>query len=477
LSTAQRLAKNTFILSSSNIIVLILGLLYSMYTTRYLGPERYGIISFALAFVSIFGIFTDLGLNALTVREIARNKKLAKKFLGNLLLLKLIYVILTLAIITIAINLTGHDKVTVDVVYLIYLSIVVGAFTGIFNAMFQAFERIEFISMGNLLSSICMLLGAFYAINHGLDVMGYACIYIFSSLMVFIYSSIVFHKKLFKFVPEVDRGLIRPTLAEAVPFGLTALFGMIYTYVDSIMLSSFQGNEVVGLYNAPYRLVLMLLFIPNVINVVIFPVMSRYYTSSPSFLKLMYTKYFKFMLILCLPIGIGTTLIADKIILFVFGESYTNSIIALQILIWTMVLIFAGAAFVRLLESTNRQRVITKISLICVVVNILLNLMLIPKLSYVGSSIATVLTEMVLVGSVIIFTYRSGYGIPLSAMKDYLLKIMFSSLIMSAFVLYLRSLHVIVLILSAGIVYFVSLYLVRGLDDEDILLFRQATRR
>jgi len=294
---------------------------------------------------------------------------------------------------------------------------------------------------------------------------------------VLTYSSIVFHKKLFRSAPEIDRGLIRPTLVEAVPFGLTALFGMIYTYVDSIMLSSLQGNEVVGWYNAPYRLVLMLLFLPNVINVVIFPVMSRYYTSSPAFLKLLYTKYFKFMLILALPMGMGTTLIADKIILFVFGESYTNSIIALQILIWTIVLIFVGAAFVRLLESTNRQRVITKISLICVIVNILLNLMLIPKLSYVGSSIATVLTEFVLVGSVIIFAYRTGYGIPLSAISNYLLKIMFSSLVMCAFVLYLRHLQVIVLIASAGMVYFVSLYLVRGLDDEDILLFRQATGR
>jgi len=141
------------------------------------------------------------------------------------------------------------------------------------------------------------------------------------------------------------------------------------------------------------------------------------------------------------------------------------------------VLIFVGAAFVRLLESTNRQRVITKISLICVIVNILLNLMLIPKLSYVGSSIATVLTEFVLVGSVIIFAYRTGYGIPLSAISNYLLKIMFSSLVMCAFVLYLRHLQVIVLIASAGMVYFVSLYLVRGLDDEDILLFRQATGR
>jgi O-antigen/teichoic acid export membrane protein len=477
LNTAQRLAKNTFILSFSNIIALILGLLYSMYTARYLGPERYGIVTFALAFTSIFGTFTDLGLNSLTVREVARDKKLIKKYLGNLLLLKLALVILTLAVIAIAINLEGRDNATIGVVYLIFLSIMVSAFTGIFNSMFQALERIELISIGNLLSSASMLLGAFYAISHGYDVIGYACIYIFSSLVVVAYSSTVFYKKLSQSVPEVDPNLIRPTLVEAIPFGLTALFSMIYTYVDSIMLYSFQGNEVVGWYNASYRLVLMLLFIPNVINVVIFPVMSRYYTSSQTFLKLIYTKYFKFMLILCLPMGIGTTLIADKIIMFVVGESYTNSIIALQILIWTTVLTFVGAAFVRLLESTNRQRVITKISLICVFVNILLNLMLIPKLSYVGSSIATVLTEIVLVGGIITFAYRSGYGIPLSTIKDYLLKILFSSLIMSAFVLYFRSLHVIILISLSGIVYFVTLYLVHGLDSEDMMFFRQAIHR
>ena len=180
------------------------------------------------------------------------------------------------------------------------------------------------------------------------------------------------------------------------------------------------------------------------------------------------------MLVLSIPIGIGTTLLADKIILFVFGDEFTNSIIALQILIWTIVLTFVGAAFVKLLESTNRQRVITKISLICVVVNILLNLLLIPKFSYVGSSIATVFTELVLVGSIIFLTYRLGYGIPIPVIRDYLLRILSAAIIMSAFILYFRNIYLVILILAAGVVYFAVLFLVHGVDSEDLMLFRQA---
>ena len=287
-STSQRLAKNTAILSISNIVVLIMGLMYSIYTARYLGPERYGVIAFALAFTSIFGVFTDLGLNTLTVREVARNKVLAEKYFGNLLLMKSILALFALVIIIVGLNLMGQDKNTIEVVYLISFSVIIGSFTGIFNSLFQAFERIELVSIGSILSSIFMLLGAIYAIDRGFGVLGFASIYIFSSLVVLAYSLFIANRGLLKPVLQIDRKAIWPMIVEALPFGLTSLSGMIYTYTDSIMLSSLHGNEVVGWYNAPYRLVLMLLFIPNVINVVIFPVMSRYFTSSQAFLNLLY---------------------------------------------------------------------------------------------------------------------------------------------------------------------------------------------
>lgn len=456
---------------------MIMGLVYSMYTARYLGPERYGTIAFALAFTSIFGVITDLGINTLTIREVARNKNSATTFLGNLLLIKSILVIITVAFIVVAVNLTGHDRIEIDVIYLISISIIFSAFNGAFNSLFQAFERIEYVSIGSVLSNISMLLGAGYAISQGFGVIGFACIYIFSSTLGLVYTLFVANRLHLTHALQIDREMIWPMMKEALPFGITSLSGMIYTYADSIMLSSLKGNEVVGWYNAPYRLMLMMLFIPNVINVVIFPVMSRYFTSSPSFLKLIYTKYLKFMLILSLPLGMGTTLIADKIILFVFGVGFENSIVALKIIIWTIVLTFIGAAFARLLESVNQQRIITKISMVCMVVNVLLNILLIPKFSYIGSSFVTVFTEFLLVGSIIFFSYRLNYGIPLSIIKTYLIRILFSSLVMCIFVLYFKEAHLILLIISAIFVYFFTLYIVRGIDSEDMMLMRQAINR
>jgi O-antigen/teichoic acid export membrane protein len=456
---------------------MIMGMVYSMYTARYLGPERYGTIAFALAFTSIFGVITDLGINTLTIREVARNKNSATTFLGNLLLIKSILVIITMVSIVVAVNLTGHERIEIEVIYLISISIILSAFNGAFNSLFQAFERVEYVSIGNVLGNISMLLGAGYAISQGFGVIGFACIYVFSSTLGLAYALFFASRLHLTHALQIDREMIWPMMKEALPFGITSLSGMIYTYADSIMLSSLQGNEVVGWYSAPYRLMLMMLFIPNVINVVIFPVMSRYFTSSPSFLKLIYTKYLKFMLILSLPLGMGTTLIADKIILLIFGVGFENSIVALKIIIWTIVLTFIGAAFARLLESINQQRIITKISMVCMVVNVLLNILLIPKFSYIGSSFVTVFTEFLLVGSIIFFSYRLNYGIPLSVIKSYLIRILFSSLVMCIFVLYFKEANLIILIISAIFVYFFILYAVRGIDSEDMMLMRQAINR
>lgn len=108
-------------------------------------------------------------------------------------------------------------------------------------------------------------------------------------------------------------------------------------------------NEVVGWYNAAYRLIMILLFIPSIINITIFPVMSRFYVSSKDSLRFAYETYFRYMVMIGIPIGFGTTLLADRIILLIFGAEYENSIIALQILVWSSVFIFLSSAFARLL--------------------------------------------------------------------------------------------------------------------------------
>ena len=443
-----------------------------MYTARYLGAEGFGILSFALAFTGIFGVFSDLGLRQLTVREVARDKSLASKYLGNIAVMKIILVIITFGLIAITINLLGYPEQTIKVVYLVALSVIFGAFSGMFYSVFQAFEKMEFQSVGHILSSALMLSGALFAISQGFSVVGFASIYFIVSAIVLGYSFVVC---IWKFVLpkiEIDWKFWKPTIKEALPFGLTGIFVTIYYWIDTVMLSLMKGDAVVGWYNAAYRLIMILLFIPSILNVSIFPVMSQFYVTSKDALRFAYERYFKYMAIAGIPLGVGTTLLADKIILLIFGAEYTHSIVALQILVWSSVFIFLSGAFGRLLESSNRQMTITKITCICMVENIVLNLLIIPKFSYIGASVTTVITEFTALILCIMVSSKIGYRISKNNLLD-ISKVLVASLLMGILIIYLKDLNLLILVLLSAAFYFIVLFLFRVFKEEDAKLLKR----
>ena len=90
MNPVQRLAKNTVVLICSDIICKVLGFFYVTYTVRDLGATAFGILSFAIAFTGIFGVLTDIGLEQLTIREVARDKSIGKKYVANIIVMKTI---------------------------------------------------------------------------------------------------------------------------------------------------------------------------------------------------------------------------------------------------------------------------------------------------------------------------------------------------------------------------------------------------
>ena len=237
------------------------------------------------------------------------------------------------------------------------------------------------------------------------------------------------------FIPriEADIRFWKSLLKESFPFGVTGITGMIYNYVDAVLLSLLLGNAVVGIYSASYRLMVILLFIPSVMNMAIFPAMSRFHITSKSNLKLIQEKYLKIMIIIGIPIGISITILASDIILLIYGPIYFESIKPLQILIWSTVLIFITAPFIILFESINKQVIITKITIICVIINIVLNLIFIPKYSYIAASLITVLTELIILFSITKIVYNIGYGLESRKIIKITLKTLFASMIMALF--------------------------------------------
>ena len=479
MNTVQRITKNIAVLLISRITNYILNFLFFMYTARYLGAEGFGILSFALAFTGIFGVFTDLGLRQLTIREVARNKSLAGKYLANISVIKVILAAITFGLMTVVINLLEYPKKTIEVVYLIALSVIFSAFTQIFNSIFQAFEKMEYVSLGEILKSVLIFSGVIFVIKQEGDVISFASLFLIASIIVLIYSLLILRWKFANPVftstnklLKVDWSFWKSMIREALPFGLTSIFVTIYYRIDSVMLSLMKGNEVVGWYNAAYRLIMVLMFIPVIFQNAVFPVTSRLFKTSEESLKFVSERFFKYMIIIGIPIGIGTTLLADRIILLVFGVEYTPSITALQILVWGVIFAFIAVPFENLFYSANKQFIVTIEVGIAAILNVIMNLLLIPKYSLLGASIATTVIWIFEFFFVFIWISKTKYNISKKTVLNITLKALVSGLIMGIFILYFKS-NLLIAITFSVLIFFGTLYIIRGFDRNDIIIIKE----
>ena len=184
------------------------------------------------------------------------------------------------------------------------------------------------------------------------------------------------------------------------------IFIVVYFRIDTVMIAILRNDLELGWYSAAYRLLEGMILIPNMIMAPIYPVFSRLFISSIDSLMLLYKYVLKIMTIISLPITIVAMFLSEEIIRTFYGTAFANSTYALLILIWAIPFIFLTFVFGALLPAINKQNINTISTGICMIFNILLNLILIPSYGYLGASIVTVLTEVILSGSLFFYISR-----------------------------------------------------------------------
>jgi O-antigen/teichoic acid export membrane protein len=235
-----------------------------------------------------------------------------------------------------------------------------------------------------------------------------------------------------------------------------------------------KGDAVVGWYNAAYNLTLGLTPFPDLFMNALLPIMTICSLSNKNSLKKIYEKAFKYLFIIGLPLSVGIMFLADKLILFLYGEEFNNSIIALQILAWDILLLFLYRCIYYLLLSIDKQNKIMIISGISALINISLNLFLIPLFGYVGAGISTLITESILLSLFVYISSKNGYRIPI---RKIVIKPIIASILMGALIYIFRDINFILIIIISIFVYFVILYLTKAITKEDVKMFRSVFNR
>jgi O-antigen/teichoic acid export membrane protein len=194
----------------------------------------------------------------------------------------------------------------------------------------------------------------------------------------------------------VDRAFWRTALTAAWPFALSSVLIKFYYDIDKVMLSTLMVDPdvAVGLYTAATRLVMVFAVVPLIVGQVLFPVMSRAYGDGDDRqLEQIFRTYVRYMVFLGIPLGIGAVIVMGPIVGLILGDAYRETAPVAHVLIWSVVLIFLHAPFDRVLQATHNQVLFFRSILVAAVVNVGLNLFLIPSFGIMGAAVATVLTE------------------------------------------------------------------------------------
>lgn len=475
MNTVQRIAKNAGFIFLGQAVGAVLGILLVVFLARFLGDVQYGKYAFAFAFTGLFLIISDLGLSVLSVREIARVPQKASEYLTTISLTKLVLSLIMVGLIVVVINLMHYPKDTTIAVYIIGFITVFTSLSGFSRAIFRAFERMEYEAMTVVVERV-LVVGAALAVLF----LGYGLVQVVSAMLVAqaitcMFTLIVCIRKFARPQLRFDFSLSKRLVKAALPFGIASIFSAIIVQSGTVVLSIMKGDAVVGWYNCAYTIVLGTLFIPSAFCSSIYPVLSKYFVSSNDSLVIGYEKALKFLWVLAIPLGIGTTLIAGKIIFLLYGAEYANSVIALQILVWAASAVFLTSVVGHTLASTDKQIVDMRIYGMCALLNVVLNLILIPRFSYIGAGIASVISQIVIF--TLEFNYLQKHLHRINILRMFL-KPFCAAVVMGGVIYVLNNLltttwaNLFAIIFSAIAIYALLLYLFKEFDHEEIKLIR-----
>ncbi|MFA7158856.1 MAG: flippase [Kiritimatiellia bacterium] len=388
-SEVSKIAKNTLFLNIATITTRGLSFATSLLLARYLGEMAFGRYAFALSFAGIFVILTDLGLGYLTVREVARDRSAAGKYLGHTLIIRAALGLVTFALIVTATAIMQYPLEVKAVVYILAFFTIFKCLIGSFNAIFMAFEKMGIVALLDVIMSALILGGILAGIYLKQDLLGIIRVYPAAVIVCFCLAFWIAARTCAAPQYAFDISFARDFVRYSIPFALASICMVIFTNIDTVMLKTMQGDVTAGYYGVTRALVSALVFIPANFMTVLYPVFSRCYQSPGDSLARYYGQSFRLLAIMAMPIAAGGVIVAEKVIVTFYGTSYAPAAPALQVMTLALAVQFITAPVTMVMLASNRQKSVTWVSFTAMLLNVMLNLILIPRYGLVGASVAT----------------------------------------------------------------------------------------
>lgn len=379
---------------AERILRIVVALFVSVYVARYLGPERFGLLSYANSFVGLFIALATLGLDSIVVRELVKTPERREELLGTAFGLKIVGAIFMWLLIFAAIPLTNNDTQTNTLIAIIAFAVIFQAFN-VINFNYQAEVKSRHVVHAQLVQLVISSIVKLTLIFIEAPLIWFAWVYCLDAVILATGLAIIYLHHNGKFLVWRWKWTIaRDLLLESWPLIGSLFMTLAFMNIDKIMIKELMGASPVGLYAVAVQLSTAFYFIPVVVSDSLFPAIIKSKEKPELYLARM-KNLFRLLFAISIGISIITTFMSQWVIDTLYGPEYQQASTVLIIHIWTSVFVFLGYASTKWLLVENQQKVQFFRSFFALLANIILNYFLIAEYGIIGAAYATLISWMV----------------------------------------------------------------------------------
>lgn len=393
----RRLTNNTLSILASDIVNRAATFVLYALVSRHLGAHEFGQMSLGLTFFQTFQLLAVAGMQTLVTREVAKDRTQTNPYLINGSLSIVLFSLLSMLLLLAVTWSMGYALDTTEVILLFSVSLFPYAISVLCDAVFQGWERMQYITYANVIVNIFKIGFAYYVLINGGGLVGLALILFGSHVAVLVVKWYLLQRNIIKPQFKFDMRFCWEMSKATLPFlGIDGLIALMNAYL-TITLSKMTSEVDVGLFSAATQVLVPVGLIFQSVAISAFPIMSRRHkTNSNSGLKQISESLLELLLLIVVPTTVGLVFLSKPVLLLLYdNESFVQATLALQVIVWAMMLRVFTQVLGRVLVASMQEKVTLRILVVDSIVTVILGIILIGRMGMVGAAWTTLIVRCV----------------------------------------------------------------------------------
>lgn len=393
MSLSRKIGYNTLCqllgkLASALATFFVLGLV-----ARRFGEEGTGEFTLVLSYVALFYLFADFGFNAVVVKKMVAKKERAAFYFRNLLGLRIVWAGILIFLALFISRLLPYSVVFKSGVLLTLLTILTQAIFTTGNALFQSRLRYDLSALASSLGSVTTLFLVVFLIFKKLPWVKVLIAYPLGGLVMAAASLFIISRLQFIILPRLDIRFWRSLFGATLPLALTLVVDLLHFKIDAFLLAYFRPMTEVGVYNLACKIFENILVFPVFFINSVYPILVKDRTRGIKTLRLRVKKAFRLLLLTAMISLFGLLFFAPLVIQLLAGGGFGGSVLTLRILSFSLPAFFVTALLMWVLITLGKQWLLFRIYSLAMVLDLVLNVVFIPKFGYLAAAATTGVTE------------------------------------------------------------------------------------